>query len=152
VRQTRQRTPRPLWCGLDYGPALVVLDAADTSPTDLPAGWESLAQRFQIAWCAVAEGGSLHAVEDVLESLGHTRTHLVARTTAAETVARVVAEFPDVVRTVVLVGPGRSPDAPGVRTVRLAGSDLADLADQAVPCAVAAAVDGPRPLPLAVAQ
>ncbi|WP_436500569.1 hypothetical protein [Actinokineospora sp. HUAS TT18] len=151
MRKTLKRTPRPLWCGLDYGPALVVLDAADSTPTDLPAGWTPLAERYQIAWCAVANGESLNVIEDVLESLAdrYTRTHLIAHTAVADTVARVVAEFPDVVRTVVMVGPGWAPNAAGVRTVRVGGHALSDTT---VVREVAAAVEGGRALPLAVAQ
>ncbi|CRK58310.1 hypothetical protein [Alloactinosynnema sp. L-07] len=146
-----RETPRPLWRGLDYGPALVVIDDSDTAPADLPAGWEPLAQRYQIAWCSVAHGQCLNAVEDVLESLADrfTRTHLIARTVDAGTVARVVDEFPDVVRTVVMVGPGWAPKANGVRTVRVAGTNLTD---SAVVGSVVAAVEGVRPASLAVTQ
>lgn len=119
---------RPLWRGLDYGPALVVLDAADSAPAELPASWRPLAQRFQIAWCAVPSGEeALRAIEDVVESLAErfAHTHVVARTSVGDAAARVVAEFPDV-RTVMLVGSGRMPEQTGVRTVRLGGSDLGE--------------------------
>jgi hypothetical protein len=119
----------PLLRGLDYGPALVVLDAADSAPAELPASWRPLAQRFQIAWCAVPAGARAQsAIEDVVESLAdrYAHTHVVARTSVGEAAARVVAEFPDAVRTVMLVGSGRMPEQTGVRTVRIGGSDLGE--------------------------
>jgi hypothetical protein len=120
---------RPLWEGLDYGPALVVLDVADSAPAELPLSWRRLAQRFQIAWCTVTGGDSaLERIEDVLETLddGKTRTHVIARASVGDAAARVVAEFPQTVRTVVMVGAGRMPESTGVRTVRVGGSDLND--------------------------
>ncbi|GGS36946.1 hypothetical protein GCM10010171_34750 [Actinokineospora fastidiosa] len=119
--------PRPLWRGLEYGPALVVLDAAGSRPDDIPAAWVPLTDSFQIAWCATPgpETGP-EAVEDVLETLAdrRVRTHIVADAELAEFAAGVLAEFSHIVRTLVVVGGGDLPATTGVHTARVPGRDL----------------------------
>ncbi|GLZ39526.1 hypothetical protein [Actinokineospora sp. NBRC 105648] len=120
-------TAAPLWRGLDYGPAVVVLAPSETRPAELPIAWQPLEQCYQIAWCAVPDGvESLDRVEDVLETLAdrNIRTHLVAHTSLRDVAARIVAEFPDIVRSLVLVGPGRVSEPTGVRTRRVTAGEL----------------------------
>ncbi|WP_026423863.1 hypothetical protein [Actinokineospora inagensis] len=115
----------PLWRGLDYGPAVVVLSPAAARPADLPVAWQPLEQLYQVAWCAIPPGadgaGSLDRVEDVLETLAdrRTRTQVVAHTALTDVACRIAAEFPDIVRGLVLVGPGRTPEPTGVPTRRV---------------------------------
>lgn len=144
---TRPRPPRPLWAGLDYGPALVVLDPSPAAPRELPAAWRGLAQSYQLAWCAVPDLDSpLHAVEDVLETMAdrRTRTQIVAHTDLVDVAVRAVSEFPEIVRSLVVVGAGR-PEYTGVRTRVVGGSD-ADLADPAVVRDVLAALEPAAPV------
>ncbi|GAA2979213.1 hypothetical protein GCM10010483_24200 [Actinokineospora diospyrosa] len=116
----------PLWRGLDYGPAVVVLSPSATRPTELPEAWRPLEQSYQIAWCAVPPqaggAGSLERVEDVLETLADraTRTQVVAHTALTEVACQVVAEFPEIVRGLVLVGHSRAVEPTGVPTTRIA--------------------------------
>ncbi|GAA4417610.1 hypothetical protein GCM10023148_15670 [Actinokineospora soli] len=119
--------PRPLWCGLEYGPALVVLDAADARPHALPPAWAPLTDSFQIAWCATpGPDAGREAVEDVLETLAdrRLRTHVVADAGLAGFAVEALAEFGHIARTLVVVGPGETPPAPGLRVLRVPGSGL----------------------------
>ncbi|MBM7775643.1 hypothetical protein JOD54_005847 [Actinokineospora baliensis] len=115
----------PLWRGLDYGPAVVVLSPSATRPAELPDAWRPLEQAYQIAWCAVPPqaggAGSLERVEDVLETLADrtTRTQVVAHTALLEVACLVVAEFPEIVRGLVLVGHDRAVAPTGVPTTRV---------------------------------
>ncbi|GAA3047512.1 hypothetical protein [Actinokineospora globicatena] len=112
----------PLWRGLDYGPAVVVLSPSATRPRELPDAWRPLEQLYQVAWCAVPPqaggAGSLDRLEDVLETLADraTRTQVVAHTALTEVACQVVAEFPEIVRGLVLVGQGRVRELTGVPT------------------------------------
>ncbi|MDQ3577627.1 MAG: hypothetical protein M3443_08505 [Actinomycetota bacterium] len=137
-------SPRPLWRGLDYGPALVVLDAATFAPTDLPTAWQTVEQRFQIAWCAVPAGDdSLHPIEDVLETLAdrNVRTQVIAHGARADVAALVVAEFPEIVRGLILVGADTTTASTGVRTRIVAGNRSPDLTDPITMGEVLAAVE-----------
>ncbi|MDQ3404983.1 MAG: hypothetical protein M3548_16610 [Actinomycetota bacterium] len=137
-------SPRPLWRGLDYGPALVVLDAATSAPSELPAAWQPFEQRFQIAWCAVPDGDdSLHPIEDVLETLAdrNVRTQVIAHGARADVAAVVVAEFPEIVRGLILVGADTTAAPTGVRTRIVAGDRSPDLTDPTTMREVLAAVE-----------
>ncbi|WP_018681144.1 hypothetical protein [Actinokineospora enzanensis] len=140
--------PAPLWCGLDYGPAVVVLSPSARRPTELPIAWQPLEQRFQIAWCAVPrDARSLHRVEDVLETLAdrNVRTHFVAHSALAEVACRMVAEFPGIARGLVLVGSGELPEPTGIpsRVLTIADSagDETDLVHPYVVAEVSAALE-----------
>ncbi|MGX7828080.1 hypothetical protein ACTG9Q_23620 [Actinokineospora sp. 24-640] len=118
--------PRPLWCGLEYGPALVVLDQADARPRDLPPAWAPLALSFQIAWCATPGPDSgPEAVEDVLETLADRRVHtaMVVDAALAQFAVTALREFSHIVRSLIVVGPGEVPDTT-VRTRRVPGSGV----------------------------
>ncbi|WP_104483060.1 hypothetical protein V5P93_005268 [Actinokineospora auranticolor] len=138
--------PAPLWRGLDHGPALVVLVPSASRPRELPAAWQPVAQRFQIAWCAVPTAdpeARLDRVEDVLETLAdrNTRTQVVAHTALTAVACRVVAEFPGIVRGLVLVGSGREPGPTGVRVRRVPAADPGDLSSPALVREIHAAVE-----------
>ncbi len=122
----------PRWRGLDYGPAIVVLVPVWAGPAEPPAAWRTAEQHYQLAWCEVPadteDSAALHRVEDVLETLADrgTRTQIVAHTALVEVAAALIAEFPQIVRGLVLVGSGRVTAPTGVRTRRVAGADLSD--------------------------
>lgn len=144
-------TTATLWRGLDYGPAVVVLAPSVRRTADVPPAWQPVEQRYQLAWCAMpAESPSLHRVEDVLETLAdrNTRTHIVAHTQLAGVAADLVAEFPHIVRALVLVGSGRMPEPTGVRTRLVAAGSPASLADPEVVAEVLAAVETAETTPV----
>ena len=119
--------PRPLWSGLDFGPALVVLDPTGARPKFLPSSWAPLAEAFQIAWCATpGPDTGPEAVEDVLESLAdrRVRTQVVVGDGLADFAAGIVVDFPGLVRTLAVAGDDALPALPGVRALRLPRAPL----------------------------
>ena len=119
--------PRPLWCGLEYGPALVVVAPGDTQPRDLPPAWAPLVDSFQIAWCATpGPDAGREAIEDVLESLAdrRVRTQVVADAGLAGFAADALVEFRHIVRALVVVGQGELTTPANVRTLRVPGNGL----------------------------
>ncbi|WP_156758167.1 hypothetical protein [Actinokineospora pegani] len=141
TRTTTPTTPAtPLWRGLEYGPAAVVLVPRPVRGlSDLPESWQSLAQRFQVAWCVVPDGvESLHRVEDVVETLADRNSHtqVVAHASLADVAARVVAEFGETVQGLILVGAGELPEPGGVRVRRVVDVEEPDLADEFVVAAI----------------
>jgi len=144
VSQVRTRSFAPLWRGLDFGPAVVVLAPGSRQPAELPVAWRPLEERFQIAWCAVPEDvESVDRVEDVLETLADRtiRTHVVAHTALTDVATRLVGEFPHIVRGLVLVGSSRTPQPTGGRTRVVAPGSDPDLTRPDVVRDVLAAVD-----------
>ncbi|MGQ0840120.1 MAG: hypothetical protein ACT4N7_16355, partial [Actinokineospora sp.] len=126
-----EQRSRPRWRGLDYGPAIVVLDTAEVFDAGLPIAWQPLEQGFQIAWCVSDGAGSLDPVEDVLETLAdrRTRTQVVAHVALGAVAARLVAEFPETVRNLILVGAGPRPQPtrrPQARGARGGGPERGD--------------------------
>ena len=119
--------PRPLWCGLEYGPALVVVAPAETRPRELPAAWTPLADSFQIAWCATpGPDTGPDTVEDVLETLAdrRVRTHFVVDAALAGFAAGALGDYAHLVRQLVVVGPEDPPEIPGVRVRRVRAGGL----------------------------
>ncbi|MFC7616624.1 hypothetical protein ACFQV2_27345 [Actinokineospora soli] len=89
--------------------------------------WAPLTDSFQIAWCATpGPDAGREAVEDVLETLAdrRVRTHVVADAGLAGFAVEALAEFGHIARTLVVVGPGETPPAPGLRVLRVPGSGL----------------------------
>lgn len=119
--------PRPLWCGLEYGPALVVLAPGETRPHDLPAAWAPLADSFQIAWCATpGPDTGPEAVEDVLETLAdrRVRTHVVVDADLADFAADALTDYANVVRELVVVGGAAPPAVAGLRVRQVPSGGL----------------------------
>jgi pimeloyl-ACP methyl ester carboxylesterase len=115
-----------VWAGRDDGPALVVVDPAGTASHDeLPASWDELARRYQVAWCRLpASPRAVDSVEDALETLADQQTpvDLVASGTACELAVALAAQFHHITRRVLLVDPPPDLATAGSRTEVVARS------------------------------
>lgn len=133
----RSDGPAVVWAGLEYGPALVVVDPSGAARhDDLPATWHAMAEHFQVAWCRVpASTRSLEDIEDVLETLSERRspvTMVAAGNACAPTVV-IATQFNDLVDSVLLVDPvGDEPKTP-VPTLVVARSGGGDRVEPPLP-------------------
>ncbi|KAA9150266.1 hypothetical protein FPZ12_041570 [Amycolatopsis acidicola] len=103
----RARGPSAVTEGTPDGPIVLVLDPAGAAPREgLPATWRDLGESLRIVWCRLPADGGLSEADDLLADKPGKVAHLVASGPYAETALRLAEQYPESVRSVLLVDPG----------------------------------------------